>query len=310
MSKDPAVLFYTKDWLEGTVDMFPEEKGVYIDLLSYQHQKGFLPQNTRRLAKITGISEEQFVKIWSEIKHKFVTIDSLDTSLSEVLTDWKNKTCSKGNSEELVNLRMLKETVSRKKISSKKSIQAYVTNWFRYDATGKTIAKSQKQKILKAVDYTELLFIQAGKKEVYAHLHTLTQRTAKRSQKANGDVNANASINVNKNEDEDAKKNPVTFAFDDLTMPNFKKRVCTYFSQNGKLREKKVDDFFEELEYADKLREFWLQTEAYMHFKNNSGEKIHSWKGYCKDWETSDWINKNKQLNAQTVSKRTFSINR
>ena len=42
MAKDPAVLFYTSDFLSGTLTMNYEQKGKYITLLCYQHQQGFL----------------------------------------------------------------------------------------------------------------------------------------------------------------------------------------------------------------------------------------------------------------------------
>lgn len=76
MKRDPAFLFYSKDWLEGTAELYPDEKGVYIDLLAHQHQKGFLPTDTRRLAKLCGISEEEFLKIWETIKAKFERVDN------------------------------------------------------------------------------------------------------------------------------------------------------------------------------------------------------------------------------------------
>lgn len=42
MAKDPAVLFYTSDFLSGTFTMDYEQKGKYITLLCLQHQKGKL----------------------------------------------------------------------------------------------------------------------------------------------------------------------------------------------------------------------------------------------------------------------------
>ena len=42
MSKDPAVLFYTSDFLTGTMTMKDEHVGMYIRLLCLQHQKGAL----------------------------------------------------------------------------------------------------------------------------------------------------------------------------------------------------------------------------------------------------------------------------
>ena len=46
---DPAVLFYTSDFLTGVMDMSMEERGQYITLLCYQHQKGHIKEETIRL---------------------------------------------------------------------------------------------------------------------------------------------------------------------------------------------------------------------------------------------------------------------
>lgn len=43
MSKDPAVLFYTSDFLSGTTFFTDEETGQYIRLLCHQHQLGHIP---------------------------------------------------------------------------------------------------------------------------------------------------------------------------------------------------------------------------------------------------------------------------
>jgi hypothetical protein len=44
MSKDPAFLFYTSDFLTGTMTMNNEQVGKYIRLLCLQHQKGILSE--------------------------------------------------------------------------------------------------------------------------------------------------------------------------------------------------------------------------------------------------------------------------
>jgi len=45
MAKDPAVLFYTSDFIVGTTFMTMEERGQYITLLCLQHQKGGIPRS-------------------------------------------------------------------------------------------------------------------------------------------------------------------------------------------------------------------------------------------------------------------------
>src|SRR4051812_35965729 len=87
--KDPAFLLYSKDWLEGTAELMPQEKGVYIDLLCHQHQKGDLPADTKRLARITGLAHDEFLLIWEHIKDKFETIGerTFNRKLNEVANE-------------------------------------------------------------------------------------------------------------------------------------------------------------------------------------------------------------------------------
>jgi uncharacterized protein YdaU (DUF1376 family) len=44
MSKDPAILFYTSDFISGTLTMSDEQRGKYILLLCLQHQQGYLSE--------------------------------------------------------------------------------------------------------------------------------------------------------------------------------------------------------------------------------------------------------------------------
>lgn len=45
MAKDPAFLFYSSDFLVGTMMMTNSEIGAYIKLLCYQHQNGHIPNS-------------------------------------------------------------------------------------------------------------------------------------------------------------------------------------------------------------------------------------------------------------------------
>lgn len=45
MAKDPAVLFYTSDFLLGTAFFTDEQTGQYIKLLCHQHQSGHIPKD-------------------------------------------------------------------------------------------------------------------------------------------------------------------------------------------------------------------------------------------------------------------------
>lgn len=93
MAKDPAFLFYSKDWIEGTAELMPEEKGVFIDLLAHQHQAGDLPNNTERLARIARLSHDEFLKIWEVLQAKFKANGNrlVNRKLSEVMSERSEK---------------------------------------------------------------------------------------------------------------------------------------------------------------------------------------------------------------------------
>ena len=57
MAKDPAVLFYTSDFLSGTMTMRNEQVGKYIKLLCIQHQQGHLSEED--LLEICGAYDER-----------------------------------------------------------------------------------------------------------------------------------------------------------------------------------------------------------------------------------------------------------
>ena len=63
MAKDPAVLFYTSDFLSGTFTMDNEQVGKYIRLLCLQHQKGKLTEKD-----MLSICKAYDVEIWDKFK--------------------------------------------------------------------------------------------------------------------------------------------------------------------------------------------------------------------------------------------------
>jgi uncharacterized protein YdaU (DUF1376 family) len=90
MAKDPAFLFYSKDWIEGTAEMMHDEKGVFIDLLAHHHQSGSLPVDTKRLALIARLSHEEFLRIWNNGLSKKFEPDGnrlVNRKLTEVVTE-------------------------------------------------------------------------------------------------------------------------------------------------------------------------------------------------------------------------------
>jgi len=61
--KDPAVLFYTQDFITGTILMSYEQKGKYIMLLCLQQQNGKLSE--KDLLKVCGAKDED---IWAKFE--------------------------------------------------------------------------------------------------------------------------------------------------------------------------------------------------------------------------------------------------
>jgi len=62
MSKDPAILFYTSDFLGGTFTMSDEQVGRYIRLLCLSHQKGGYLTEKEMLSVCKKYDEDIFVK--------------------------------------------------------------------------------------------------------------------------------------------------------------------------------------------------------------------------------------------------------
>lgn len=75
MSKDPAFLFYSSDFLSGISDLTMEERGQYITLLCLQHQKGHLSKKIIDLCVGNATAD---------VLHKF-SIDSDGNYFSERL---------------------------------------------------------------------------------------------------------------------------------------------------------------------------------------------------------------------------------
>lgn len=68
MAKDPAVLFYTQDFLVGSSLFTPLQKGHYITLLCYQQQS---PTGSLSESEIKSLMGKDYSKQWSALKVKF-----------------------------------------------------------------------------------------------------------------------------------------------------------------------------------------------------------------------------------------------
>lgn len=111
MGKDPAILFYTSDFLTGTMMLSNDQVGKYIRLLCLQHQKGELTE--KDMLKICGTYDE-------DIFSKF-----------------------EKSGEFFLNKRMLEETEKRKKYSESRASNRKNKNICKtYDKDMMNISKS------------------------------------------------------------------------------------------------------------------------------------------------------------------------
>lgn len=69
MAKDPAVLFYTSDFLTGTMTMTSEQKGKYITLLCLQHQKTTLTE--KDMINICGTYDKDIFNKFKQVGDDF-----------------------------------------------------------------------------------------------------------------------------------------------------------------------------------------------------------------------------------------------
>lgn len=91
MSKDPAFLFYSKDFYEGTRMMLPEERACYVDLMIYQHQNGgFIPNDVRRLKMYCSGIDEATLEATLKAKFKLRDKGWYNERLKKVVEEREN----------------------------------------------------------------------------------------------------------------------------------------------------------------------------------------------------------------------------
>lgn len=67
--------FWPKDYISATRAKRLAERGAYSDLLFFQWELGVLPGDTPTLARLLGVSQDEFNDVWPAIKDKFVERD-------------------------------------------------------------------------------------------------------------------------------------------------------------------------------------------------------------------------------------------
>lgn len=164
--KDPAFLFYSNDFYEGTRTMLPEERACYVDLLVYQHQHDYIPNDPKRMSMYcSGISEE-------------IVMNTLKAKFKQTSKGWFNE--------------VLQKTIADRSAYAKKQSENGTIGQFWKRA--KTILNKQEYSKLKDVLYhvpkDELLKSISGKEIDKAMLIAML----KHLEIINRDVNSNINI--------------------------------------------------------------------------------------------------------------------
>ena len=73
MSKQPFMQLYVGDYLADTTHLTCEQHGAYLLLLMTMWRHGAtLPNDHKKLARITGLTPRKFASVWAEISQFFV----------------------------------------------------------------------------------------------------------------------------------------------------------------------------------------------------------------------------------------------
>jgi len=160
------MLFYTKDWLTGTAEMEPAEKGIYIDLICYQQINGSLPMDVNKLAKLCGLSPGQFQELWAGIKHKFIEVDG-----------------------RLVNQRVKQVVEQTANRALKNKINGSLPRIIEKFDLKKTEKKQVYSMIYESINYND--FLKKSDSEIKQTLNQMVDQMVNYIANANGDANAN-----------------------------------------------------------------------------------------------------------------------
>ncbi len=161
MTKDPAVLFYTSDFLSGTSFYTYEERGQYITLLCQQHQKGGIPE--KHILSVCGSKENIVFKQFSKGKDGFFYNERMRSESEKrynfvksrkdnLMGSHKGELMENENEDENKDKRFRKPTLKQvkeycKDIKSKTDPEVFFDN---YESSGWIKANGQKVKNWKA----------------------------------------------------------------------------------------------------------------------------------------------------------------
>jgi len=141
MKKDPAFLFYSKDFYEGTRTMLPKERACLIDLMIYQHQHGAIPNDMERIIMYCSGIDEATLKATLEAKFKLTNEGWVNVKLDVVVQERKEYS-NKQSGNGLVGqfFKKAKAIISAKEL---KQLKDYVYSEYGKDKLISELSKEQ-----------------------------------------------------------------------------------------------------------------------------------------------------------------------
>lgn len=282
--KDPAFLFYAKDFYEGTRMMLPKERACYVDLMIYQHQHGVVPNDIERLMMYCGGIDESTIK--STLESKFMLTDNgwINMKLQTVI-DERREFSKKQSANGLVGqfFKKAKSTLSAKDY---KELKNYVYNVYTKEALIQALQKEEAthEGLLKAllkhlededVDVDEDVIIDKKKrKEQFEKFWNLYDH--KKDKKTSLDIWMKLT-----DEEIDMIRKTVRTYLSETQDKKFRKHPSTYLNQktwldytdqDGKLNEDIFDDTAGDLENGWR---FVPMSEAYEIVRDLSFTSMH-----------------------------------
>ena len=192
MAKDPAFLFYTKDFQSGTQDMSCAEVGAYLRLLMYQHQHGSIPFDFQKLRRITGCdSLSEMQELFRAMEGKFELIEE-------------------NNVKHLVNRKLNHVVNQRTEFRPKKIASAILAGLISSNTQLNDLQRKEIKKQFKIDDFINFSDLEM-KEKIRFWFNDLVNHMVNNIVNANAIVNGNVIVNGKGGVGEKPKEQPVMY---------------------------------------------------------------------------------------------------
>tara|TARA_R110000822_G_scaffold14427_6_gene50815 strand:+ start:11456 stop:12385 length:930 start_codon:yes stop_codon:yes gene_type:complete len=299
MAKDPAFLFYYKDFDSDTADWEADTVGWYLRLLIFQAGNGYVPEELEELAQVSRVKFSEYEKFcdrWAlRLAMKF-----------ETLSDGK-----------LYNVKLSKVQAERKQGAIKKSVLAVFGNYIKQSDLTADAEKYIKSSFHRETYFYTILDAELRKSKILKFLKNIHEEyneryakrnaTVKRSQQGNAIANAIVKENINKEKGGVGEKEG---GFPELELSLLKSQIENEFSWKETVTRnmREVDSSFSLIIFEGYLEQFIKTLEN----DDDTCKTLKDFKKHFSRWLKIEIIKKNKNGNKtdntnQDISKRANS---